>query len=91
MTVFSCFDKDKSVSEALILESVNLQYDKRLFIEFPENYKFRIYCIQILLWMSKKNSYTTYSKLVFFGEFNLLPYGGLTDVRIRTSEKYLPV
>ena len=26
----------KSVSEALILESVNPQYDKRLFIEFPE-------------------------------------------------------
>ena len=25
----------KSVSEALILESVNPQYDKRLFIEFP--------------------------------------------------------
>ena len=39
----------KSVSEPLILKSVNPQYDKRLFIEFPENYKFRTYCIQILL------------------------------------------
>ena len=26
----------KSFSEALILASVNPQYDKRLFIEFPE-------------------------------------------------------
>ena len=26
----------KSVSEAFIFESVNLQYDKRLFIEFPK-------------------------------------------------------
>ena len=32
---------DKSVSEALSLESVNPQYDERLFIEFPEKYKFR--------------------------------------------------
>ena len=30
----------KSVSEALILESVNPQYDERLFIEFQEKYKF---------------------------------------------------
>ena len=28
----------KSFSEALILESTNPQYDKRLFIELPENY-----------------------------------------------------
>ena len=28
----------KSVSEALILESVNPQYDERLFIESPEKY-----------------------------------------------------
>ena len=26
----------KSVSEAFIFESVNLQYDERLFIEFPK-------------------------------------------------------
>ena len=31
----------KSFSETLILESVNQQYDKRLFIEFLEKYKFR--------------------------------------------------
>ena len=38
----------KSVSEALILESVNPQYDERLFIKFPEKYKFRTCCVQIL-------------------------------------------
>ena len=38
----------KSFSEALILVSVNPQYDKRLFIEFPEKYKFRTCCVQIL-------------------------------------------
>ena len=36
----SCNESDqntgKSVSEALILESVNPQYDERLFIEFQE-------------------------------------------------------
>ena len=31
----------KSFSEALIVESVNPQYDKRLFIEFLEKYKFK--------------------------------------------------
>ena len=38
----------KSVSEALILESVNPQYDKRLLTESPEKYKFRTCCVQIL-------------------------------------------
>ena len=38
----------KSFSEALILASVNPQYDKRLFTEFPEKYKFRTCCVQIL-------------------------------------------
>ena len=57
----------KSFSEALILESVNPQYDKRLFIEFPEKYKFRTCCVQklfllFLFWQC--------SELVFFGEFN---------------------
>ena len=31
--------KDKAVSEALILESVNLQYDDRLLIELQLQYK----------------------------------------------------
>ena len=36
----------ESFSEALILESVNPQYDKRLFIEFPETYKFTTCCVK---------------------------------------------
>ena len=38
----------KSVSESLILESVNPQYDEKLFIELPKKYKFRTCCVQIL-------------------------------------------
>ena len=38
----------KTVSEALILESVNPQYDERLFLELQEKYKFRTCCVQIL-------------------------------------------
>ena len=49
----------KYVSEALILESVNPQYDERLFIEFPKKYKNK-----------KQFLYSTCSKFVFFGEFN---------------------
>ena len=48
---FKFFITGKSLSEALILESVNLQYDKRLFIEFPEKYKFRTCCIQLLFFV----------------------------------------
>ena len=47
------FNTGKYFSEALILESVNPQYDKRLFIEFPEKYKFTTCCVQILFYMSK--------------------------------------
>ena len=42
------YDTGKSFSEALILESVNPQYDKRLFNEFPEKYKIKTCCVQIL-------------------------------------------
>ena len=35
----------KSVPDVLILETVNPQYDERLFIEFPEKYKFTTCCI----------------------------------------------
>ena len=38
----------KSMSEALILESVNPQYDERLFVELQEKYKFTTCCVQIL-------------------------------------------
>ena len=35
---YPVIDTGKSMSEALILESVNPQYYERLFIEFPEKY-----------------------------------------------------
>ena len=38
----------KSCLEALILTLVNPQYDNRLFIEFPEKYKFRTCCVRKL-------------------------------------------
>ena len=38
----------KSMSEALILEWVNPQYDERLFIDFQEKYKFTTCCVQKL-------------------------------------------
>ena len=59
-----------SFSEALILESVNPQYDKRLFIEFPEKYMLRT---NIVLNVKQKNNFCTYTtccELVFFREFN---------------------
>ena len=52
----STFCTGKSMSEALILESINPQYDERLFIKFPEKYKLRICCVQILFWMSKQKN-----------------------------------
>ena len=86
------------MSVALILDSVNPHYDERLFIEFPTKYKFRTCCVQILFWMSKqkqKNNLCTQLvlKLYFSGNStnNLLSYWGLTDARMRASEKDLPV
>ena len=81
--------------EALIFESVSPQYDKRLFIESPQKYKFRTCCVEILFWMSNKNKKqflnTTCSKLVFFGGIQWTISHGLTDARMRVSEKDLPV
>ena len=62
------------MSEALILESVNPQYDdERLFIEFPEKYNFTT-CTNIVLNVKIKTKeqflYKTCCELVFFGEFN---------------------
>ena len=39
------------VLEALILESVNPQYDERFFIELQEKYKFRTCCVQKLFFL----------------------------------------
>ena len=44
----------KSFSEALILASVNPQYDERLLTEFQEKYNLTTCCVQILFWMSKQ-------------------------------------
>ena len=43
----------KSFSEALILilASANPQYDKRVFIEFPEKYKITTSCVQKLFFV----------------------------------------
>ena len=56
----------KSVSEALILDSVNPQYDERLFIEFPEKYKFRTNCVQILFRMLKQTQKTIFVHNMFW-------------------------
>ena len=65
------------MSEALIIESVNPQYDERLFIELQEKYKLRT-CV--ILNVKSKN-------LVH----NMFWAYGLTDARMRASEKNLPV
>ena len=89
--------KGKSISEALILESVNPKYDKRLFIEFPEKYKFTTCCVQILFRMSKQKQNNFCAQhvvnLYFSGNSmnNLLSYCGLTDARMKASEKDLPI
>ena len=86
----------KSFSEALILASVNPQYDMRLFIEFPEKYKFRTCCVQKLFFCFdiQKNICTQHVlNLYFSGNSmnNLLSYCGLTDSRMRASDTDLPV
>ena len=63
-------DTGKSLSEALILASINPLYDNRLFIELQEKYKFSTCCVHKLFWMSNQNQnqfvYTTCAGLVFF-------------------------
>ena len=86
----------KSFSEALIHASVNPQYDKRLFIEFPEKYKFTTCCVQKLFFCFHiQNNICTQHvvNLYFSGNSmnNLLSCCGLTDARMRGSEKDLPV
>ena len=84
----------KSLSEALILESVNPQYDKRL--NSPKNTSSKH--VQILFWMSKQkqenNFYTQHVLNLYFSCIsmnNLLSYCGLTDSRRWTSDTDLPV
>ena len=95
----------KSFSEALILESVNPQYDDRLFIDSRLQYKKNtsservVYknCFLVLFWHSKQFLYTTCSEFVFFlyrtrkSMNNLSSYCGLTDSRMSASDTDLPV
>ena len=91
------------MSEALILKSVNPQYDDRLFIEvqYKKNTcsEHVVYknCFECQNKNKKHFLYTTCSELVFLSYWtcnsmnNLLSYCGLTDARISASEKDLPV
>ena len=81
----------KSVSEALlILESVNPQY------EFQEKYKLTT-CLQKLFCFcfDIQNNICTQHVFKLYFSWNsvndLLSYCGLTDARMRSSEKDLPV
>ena len=69
-------------------------YDERLFIQLQEKLKFRTCCVQILFWMSKQKQKTIFVHNMFCScnSMNNLPsYFGLTDTRMRASEKDLPV
>ena len=86
----------KSFSDALILESVNPQYDERLFIEFPEKYNFTTCCVQKLFFCFdiQNNICTQHVVNLYFSwnsMNNLSSYCWLTDARMRASEKDLPV
>ena len=56
----------KSFSEALILASVNPQYDKRLFIELQEKYNLRTCCVQFCFDIKNDICTQTCSEIVFF-------------------------
>ena len=86
------------MSEALILESVNPQYDERLFIDFQEKYKFTTCCVQKLFFCFcfdiQNNICTQHVVNLYFSwksMNNLSSYCGLTGARMRASEKDLPV
>ena len=93
------------MSEALILELDNPQYDDRLFIDLQlltqknTNSERVVYknCFECQNKNKKKILYTKCSELVFFwvrsckSMNNLLSYCGLTDARMNASEKDLPV
>ena len=95
----------KSFSEALILESVNPQYDDRLFIHSWIQYKKNTswehdvykHCFEDQNKNKKQCLYTTCSEVVFFLYWsqesmnNLSSYCGLTDWRMSASDTDLPV
>ena len=59
------FDTGKSFSEALILAPVNPQYDKRLFIELQEKYKFRSCCVKYCFKCQNKNKKSIFVHIMF--------------------------
>ena len=95
----------KSFSEALILGSVNPQYDDRLFIHSWIQYKKNTswehvvykHCFEDQNINKKQCLYTTCSEVVFFLYWsqesmnNLSLYCGLTDWRMSASDTDLPV
>ena len=95
----------KSFSEALILASVNPQYDNRLFIELQVQYKKNTSsehvgyknCFECQNKNKKQYLYATCSELGIFLYWtrdsmnNLSSYYGLIDVRMSASEIDLPV
>ena len=87
--IWILINKGQSVSEALILESVNPQYDDRLFIDLQLlTQKKNMLCTK-----NAKKMYTPCSELVFFwvrsrkSMNNLLSYCGLTHARSITPLK----
>ena len=89
----------ESVSEALILESVNPQYDDWLFIDSRLQYKKHTSSEHVAYknyFKYQKKLYTTCYQLVFFLYWsresmnNLSPYCGSTDSRMSATEKDLP-
>ena len=86
------FCTGKSVSEALILKSVNPQYDERLFIEFPET----TCCFECQNKNKNKPIFVLTQHVVnlYFSwklMNNLSSYCGVTDLRMRASDIDLPV
>ena len=77
----------KSVSEVLILKTVNPQYGDNLLIDLQLQYKKNTSSEHVVYKkISKHFLYTTCNSMN-----NLLSYCGLTDARMRASEKDLPV
>ena len=69
LTVCLSMNTGKSLSEALILASIDPLYDNRLFIELQEKIQtHHMLCTQIVLNVKTKKQfvYTTCAKLVFF-------------------------
>ena len=75
--------------------TVNHNIMRDCSFEFPQKYKFKTCCVQILFWMSKqKQKFCAHVVILFFSwnsMNNLLSYCGLTDARMRAAEKDLPV